>query len=299
VRRHRRILSAVLMLLIFGLLAWRLYCDWHSLPAGFLQSVDYSLLAGSWVCLMGTLLFVSSRWGMTLRALGVSISWRTSVRIWFLSQAGRYLPGGVWNYMSRFYLSQGEIKGDTVILSMILETVLRILSGVLVFLLSLPFWPDRNFLHSRVLFLLAGGLVAGLCLLHPALINRVSRSSWLHRMGVEVRIFPPLQYRTLLGLLVYYIASVIVVGVAFYLLVQAIYPLPWQVFSVLTGAPAVSEVLVFLVPLAPGGWGVREGVLAFLLGQIMPSSVAIVISVASRLWLSLAEGAWILFVLHL
>ncbi|MFQ5875126.1 MAG: hypothetical protein ACE5JL_15200 [Dehalococcoidia bacterium] len=143
------------MLLIFGLLAWRLYRDWHSLPAGFFQSVDYSLLAGSLACLMGALLFVSSRWGMTLRALGASLSWKTSVRIWFLSQTGRYLPGGVWTYMGRFYLSQGEMGGDTAILSMILETVLRILSEVLVFLLSLPFWPNRGFIDGRVWLLAA------------------------------------------------------------------------------------------------------------------------------------------------
>lgn len=299
VRRHRRVLSAVFMLLIFGLLVWRLYRDWHSLPAGFLQSVDYPLLAGSLACLMGALLFVSSRWGMTLRALGTSISWRTSVRIWFLSQAGRYLPGGVWNYVGRFYLSQGEMGADTAILSMILETVLRILSEVLVFLLSFPFWPNRSFLDSQVLLLLAAGLVAGLCLLHPALMDRISRSSWLRRIGMEARMLPSLQYGTLLGLLVYYVTTVIAVGAAFYLLVRAIYPLPWQAFPALTGGFAASVVLGFLVPLAPGGWGVREGVMAFLLGQMMPSSVAIIISIASRLWLSLAEGIWILLILRL
>ncbi|MFQ5875125.1 MAG: hypothetical protein ACE5JL_15195 [Dehalococcoidia bacterium] len=116
---------------------------------------------------------------------------------------------------------------------------------------------------------------------------------------MEARTLPSLQYRTLLGLLVYYAITVIAVGAAFYLLVQAIYPLPRQVFPALTGGLAASVVLGFLVPLAPGGWGVREGVLAFLLGQIMPSPVAIIISIASRLWLSLAEGIWILLALRL
>jgi len=296
VRRHRRVLTIALMLLIFVLMAWRLHRDWHNLPDGFLQSVDYAVLASSFVCLMAALLLVSTRWTVTLRAMGEPIPWRTSVRIWFLSQAGRYLPGGVWTYLGRFHLSQGKMGGDIAILSMVLETVLRVISEVLVFLASLPLWPERNLLDARIYPLLAVVALAGLGSLHPALLRRLASSPWLRRMGTRAEGRDPIlpAYPTLLGLLAYYAVTVVAVGAAFYLLVQAIYPLSPGALPALTGALAISVVLGFLVPLAPSGWGVREGTLALLLGQIMPPSVAVVISIVCRLWLSLAEGVWIL-----
>ena len=42
---------------------------------------------------------------------------------------------------------------------------------------------------------------------------------------------------------------------------------------------------------APSGLGVREGVLALFLAPVMPNSVALVVSVATRLWLTVAELA--------
>ena len=86
---------------------------------------------------------------------------------------------------------------------------------------------------------------------------------------------------------------VIGVGGAFYMLVGAFYPVSIDVLPMLIGSLAASVVLGFLVPFSPNGWGVREGVLVFLLGQIMPASVAIVLSIVARIWLSVAEGLWI------
>jgi len=299
-RRHQRVLSASVMSVIFSLLAWRLYRDWHRLPAGLLQTVDYPMLSMSLVCLMGALLLVSARWGLTLRVLGQPLPWRTSVRIWFLSQAGRYLPGGIWPYVSRFHLSQGKMSGSTAALSMVLETLLRVLSEFLVFLCSLPFWLNRSLVDSRILILSGGGVIVGLCLLHPRWVELSYRSTLLRRMGIRMDLEPPClpHYGAMLGLLAYYMATVLGVGAAFSLLVRAIYPLPWRVYPILTGGLAVSVVVGFLVPLAPGGWGVREGLLTLSLGQIMPTPVAIIISVVCRLWLSLAEGLWILLALR-
>jgi uncharacterized membrane protein YbhN (UPF0104 family) len=102
-----------------------------------------------------------------------------------------------------------------------------------------------------------------------------------------------LRYRTVLALLAYYMLTVFLVGAAFYLLVTALYPLGLTQLLPLAGSLSLSVVLGFLMPLAPNGWGVREGVLAFLLGQMMPSSVAIVVSAAARIWLGAGEVAWI------
>jgi len=298
-RRWSRSLSALLIVAIFGLLAWQLARDWHSLPPGFLSSARHLALLASLAALIPALLVVSLRWGITLRAINIPIDLWTSVRIWFLSQSARYVPGGVWTYVSRFYLGRSEIAQEAIVASMILETGLRIVSEMLVFLLSLPFWADTGFIGAETVLLLIGGTGLGLLLLHPALLERLSRTTLLRRAGLRPVDLSGLRYRTVLMLLAYYILSVIMVGGAFYLMAAALYPVPVRLLPLLTGSLAVSVVLGFLVPLAPSGWGVREGVLAFLLSQLMPSSVAIVVSIAARIWLTLGEATWILAMLCL
>jgi uncharacterized membrane protein YbhN (UPF0104 family) len=44
-----------------------------------------------------------------------------------------------------------------------------------------------------------------------------------------------------------------------------------------------------LAVFAPSGLGVREAILAIFLNQVMPTSVALVVSVATRLWLTVIE----------
>jgi uncharacterized membrane protein YbhN (UPF0104 family) len=279
---------------IFALLAWQLLLDWRNLPRGFLSDVRYPMLLTSLAVLLPALLLVSLRWGLTLRSMNVPIQWWTSVRIWFLSQAGRYVPGGVWSYVSRFFLGRSEIAQETVVASMIVETALRVASEVLVFLVSLPFWTDLEFLNMQIVPVLVGATGLGLLLLHPSFLERLSRTAPPRWVGLRPLDLSGLRYGTVLLLLAYYMLTVVVVGIAFYLLVAALYPMPVGVLPALTGSLAASMVLGFLVPLAPNGWAVREGVLAFLLGQLMPASVAIVVSIVARIWLSLGEAVWIL-----
>jgi uncharacterized membrane protein YbhN (UPF0104 family) len=279
---------------ILGLLAWRLIRDWHDLPPGFFADVRYGLLLASLAALVPVLLLISLRWGLTLRAMGVAIGWWTSIRIWFVSQAGRYLPGGVWSYVGRFYLGRAEMTADAAVTSMVLETGLRVASEIIVFLASLPFWSDLGFLGRGLPLVLAIAVGLGLILLHPALLGRLSRATLLRRLGLGPVDLSRLRYRSVLALLVYYVMTVLLTGGAFYLLVVALYPLPADLLPVLTGSLAASVVLGFLVPLSPNGWGVREGMLVFLLSRTMPLPVAVVVSAAARVWLSCGEAIWIL-----
>jgi len=299
-RSHSRGLSLLLMTGIFGLLGWQLLRDWQKLPPGFFRSVNLPTLLASLAVLLPVLLLVSMRWGLTLRAMNVPVDWGTSIRIWFLSQAGRYIPGGVWTYIGRFYLGRAKMPREPMVASMVLETGLRIVSEVFAFLLSLPFWSDTGFLNAQTTVLLVGAVSLGLLFLHPAVLRRLGSTPLAQRTGLALQDISGLQYTRILLLLAYYVLSVILVGAAFYLLAVAFYPMPLQLLPPLAGSLALSVVLGFLMPLAPNGWGVREGVLAFLLSRLMPSPVAIVLSMLARIWLGLGEGAWILamFLLH-
>lgn len=293
-KHWQSVLSILLTIGIFCLLGWQLAREWHHLPPEFFQGVGILWLLGSLVALATALLLVSFRWWVTLRALGVPIGWWIAVQVWFLSQAGRYVPGGVWSYVARFYLGKNRISQQATVASMILETGLRVVSEVFVFALSLPFWPDKRFLTTEITLLLTGSVALGLVLIHPALLRHFGKLEVLRRMGLRIENFSGIRYRVMLVLLLYYMLSVLTVGGAFFLLVEGFYPVPLHLFPAVAGSLAASVVLGFLIPFAPNGWGVQEGMLAFLLSQIMPLSVSIVVAVTARAWLIIGEAAWIL-----
>jgi uncharacterized membrane protein YbhN (UPF0104 family) len=78
-------------------------------------------------------------------------------------------------------------------------------------------------------------------------------------------------------------------GVGFYLFVDAVYPVAPQYILFLTGALAISSTLGLIAIFAPSGLGVREGALVYLLLLMVPPPVAVIISILTRIWMTLIE----------
>ncbi len=78
-------------------------------------------------------------------------------------------------------------------------------------------------------------------------------------------------------------------GVGFFLLVRALYPLPLSQAIYLTGAFALAGCIGSLSVIAPSGLGVREGVLILSLQTVVPNPVAALAAIVARLWASVPE----------
>ena len=65
--------------------------------------------------------------------------------------------------------------------------------------------------------------------------------------------------------------------------------LPWSVFPGLCGVYALSHVTGLVTLIAPGGLGVREGVLSVQLGRLIAPGLAEILAVGVRLWFTLIE----------
>ena len=123
--------------------------------------------------------------------------------------------------------------------------------------------------------------------LHPKILQKIFNSilRLLKREPVAISI----SYPEVLWILGVCILSWVAGGIGFYFFVDGIFPVSSGDFLFLTGALAISSTLGLLVLFAPGGLGVREGVLVYLLSSIMPSPVAVVLSVLTRLWMTFIE----------
>ena len=270
----------------------KLYDQWRELPPEFFTKINISQLFLSFSLLIPSIFINSFRWPFVLKRLNASISWFSATRIWYQSQAGRFLPGGFWNYAARFYLSKNKMNNDMIVTSIYLETIIRVISELLIFLITIPFFHhlQGNIWIAVVCILLI--LVFLIFMGKPNLISHLGKIKPLRSLFKEPDQIQISSVKTghLYQILIYNILTTLIVLFTFYIFLHSFFPVTWQQLPMIAGSLSASIVFGFLFPFAPNGLGVREGILTLLLSQLMPFSAAAVIALATRVWLSIGEA---------
>ena len=256
---------------------------------------DASFTFRSFPFILGTFVFILSyfiqlgAWYLITARLGIALSFQETLGSWFYSQLGKYLPGKVWLLVSRFYLYESKGKSKkTISVALYFETVTIIATAgllswgsLIVFQGSAPYNLGEQ-AGWLVLF-----FVPVFVFLHPKVLEKLLNGI-LRRLNREPIVLS-LSYGDVLWILFVCLLSWVVGGIGFYLFIDSVYSVPAGSVLYLTGALAFSSILGLLALFAPGGLGVREGALVYLLSFTMPGSVAVVLSVLTRLWMTLIE----------
>jgi hypothetical protein len=244
-------------------------------------------------------LFVASEaWRAWMASLGERIGRRTAFRLFYLSNLGKYLPGGVWNFVGRVGLAQREgISAVRVSISILLEMACQIVAATLIALPTLPFFSAKpSFVGPTTLTITALGLVLAM---HPKIMNLALA------IGEKVlrRSIPriPTSYVFILRMLLVYSANWLLFCLAFAALARAIVPEPLSSSEVLVivGAFALSYNAGVFAFFLPGGLGVREVALVFLLGSSLASPWPATLALVARCWVLLGEVGCFLVALGL
>jgi uncharacterized membrane protein YbhN (UPF0104 family) len=109
----------------------------------------------------------------------------------------------------------------------------------------------------------------------------------LQRIGrdpVDIR----LPFRRILLLFVIYIIAWVIYGSALWCLLRGV-GLDAGVYWEIVASFAAAYLIGFLALFAPGGIGVREGILTLLLTPYLGTGIAALVAVVARLWLTLIE----------
>ena len=277
-------MQTVILAAAVAYIAWGLAGQWGELrrhtwtlrPLPALLSVP---LAAGWFLLRVRL------WQSILERFGYPLAYRRAYRTWLLSELSRYLPGTVWHVLSRSHLSSRQgVPPPVALTGITLELALVALSAV-------AFFPLRAVGHGRLLEGLAAWAVAAALLLvvfaHPravlALVNAALRR--MSRPTIPAR----LRYRDLFGMLALCAAMWVCLCLGFAAFAYAIAP-PAGRSAVAVAASFPAAWFVGLIAIAaPGGLGVREGVLAALLSGVLPGGMAVVVALGARVWLTGVE----------
>jgi len=242
-----------------------------------------------------TLLFVLSyfiqiwAWYLITLRLKIAVSARETLENWFYSQLGKYVPGKVWLLLSRFYFYESKGKSKKAIsVALLVETVTMIVAAGLMFLAALAFFKEvRPFYTGRHSMWLVLAFLLGFLFLHPRVLQKIL--NWTLARFKKDPVSLPISYSNILWILFVSLISWVVGGVGFYLFVDSVYPVPPQYILFLTGALAISSTIGLIALFAPGGLGVREGALVYLLSSVMATPVAVIVSILTRIWMTLIE----------
>lgn len=278
----------IIVLTIFVFLGKLVWDDWNQVKGASFTFDLFPLISAS--LLFASCYFIQIWvWYRITLQLGVAISWMETLENWFTSQLGKYLPGKVWILLGRFYFYESKGKSKKMIsVALYFETVTLLVAAGLIFFVTFFLFKGMEPLslknHSWWVVLLS---FLFLLSLHPWILQK-GLNFFLRKFKKEP-ILLSISYLTILGILLICVLIWMIAGVGFYLFVSSVYPVSLQYVLFLTGALAISTTLGLIALFAPGGLGVREGALVYLLSWIMPSPVAVVLALLTRLWMTLIE----------
>ncbi len=304
-RLLKRALGLVVVAIILTLLGINLVKSWKAL-SGYHWQASVPLLALAFVGFLIQTLSYPLVWRLTLRRLGYSLSLPKSVRIYLASEFVRYLPGNVWHVITRILWAEREgIPKSIGFISMTVELVTKLASAALVFAITLLFWPRIDVLGSAV-----GGqtiVIVGLTAI-PVLLGLLQPRllAWLLNRALKIMRKPaislPMRYRDVLVIVLWWVVSWTIGGVAFYLLVVGVAgtgpgassAVGWPVImlALSIGIAALGWDIGFLSFITPSGLGFREAATALLLSLslVVPSlALGTVIAFLWRILATLAE----------
>ena len=285
---YKRIIKWIIVVAIFVFLGRMVWDHWNQVKDAPFTFEVFPLLLSTLIFAFSYFIQISAWYMITLK-LGIALPIQETLESWFYSQLGKYLPGKVWLLLSRFYSYESKGKSKKAIsIALYLETVTMIVAAGLMFLAAIIFFREvRPFYTGRQSMWLVLLFFSGFLSLHPRVLQKIL--NWTLAQFKKEPISLSISYFDILWILLVCIVSWLVGGVGFYLFVDAVYPVAPQYILFLTGALAISSTLGLIAIFAPSGLGVREGALVYLLSLMMATPIAVILSVLTRIWMTLIE----------
>jgi len=260
----------------------------YPIPLGLFSLAVACTLAG--LCMHGL------GWFVLMRGMAPGLSFSTAMRAWAYSQVVKYVPGKVLVFVTRTEIcARDGVAPLTVLAGTGLEIILSLICAMVLSLGTITVWCRSMGLSPWVCIGPMAGLLA---MVHPKAIMAVMRLYYRLRKA-DTSAVPELDLKHILQPLAVYFAGWLLYGVGGYLLVCVVSggivgPIDTQIGMI--GAFLFAWAAGYLVLLAPGGAGFREGALVYALGSWMSFELAIVVAILARMCqsgLDLAiAGSW-------
>jgi uncharacterized membrane protein YbhN (UPF0104 family) len=286
-------LRAALLIGAVGLAVYGLVSQWTQVHAA-LGRLDGWDVAGATVCAIAGLGCMMLAWRALLADLGSPLPLPAAIRVMFVGQLGKYVPGAVWAVAAQVELARDyAVPRRRSATASLVSMAVTLVVGLLAAGLTLPLVSAHAVRHYW--WVLAVIPLAAACLYPPVIkfgLDRVLRV--LGRAPLEGSVGRGGMVRALgwttLGWLCY--------GAHAWFLISVFAGTgkgageAGGTFALSLGAYALAWAVGFLIIFFPGGIGPREVALIAVLAPVMPSGSALVVALASRVVMTVGDLAW-------
>ena len=290
-RRSRlwRFAQIAIVAIILAFIGQALRHNWREFRRQDVQ-LTWSYLAASGAVVLVTYALLVEVWRRILRAWSAQISFAEALRIWCVSSLARYVPGTFWQIAAMGKLAHDiQVPAAAAAGSAVLNTIVNIGVGFAVGVVA----------GFRALDRMSGGyanlgvaitvvVICGVLLL-PMILPRLAAAA--ERVTGRSLNLGELPVQAVYIAIAGNVIAWLLYGWAFQLLVHGVLGHANGTLANYVAAYALSYVMGYLVILMPAGVGVRETVqtVALTTMQLATQPEAVLVSVVSRLWLTVLE----------
>ena len=288
----KKISANIIRILLFITVLWFIYDSLNS-NMDRIKAVSYSNYDPKFLFLSVVMIFISLVypvfvWRYLISILGEDIKTSAAMRVWFLSNLGRYIPGKVFQVAGLIFLSakEGIAKSKSVqsiLFSQITSNGLGLFMGL--GLISLQTGTDDFPNHFHIALLLI--VIFVIIIWFPSIVFR-SSNLILKKMNKDT-IDQSVGRREYMIYLSLQIVNWMFMSISLALLIKSYTDLSIRENMEVLYILPLSWTIGILAVFAPGGIGVREGAMSFWLSRFIPIEFALVLPWIHRILNTLAE----------
>jgi hypothetical protein len=227
-------------------------------------------------------------WVKILKLQGESLGNLQAFVIFYLANLGKYIPGKLWGYGGQVYLTKKQgIEIQHILVSTALLLILDYFAGMALAAITLLAW------HNVPALAAIGGTAAVILLM--ALLSWSKHGLGLLKRGlarIKVTALDDVPAGTaLFRIWLFLMLRWVLLGISFVIGIKGLIDVNIVESIAYCSAFTWSHLLSMIVIVVPAGIGVREGLMVYFLEMVstLPPWIAIGISVATRLWMSIME----------
>ncbi len=293
--RWFKLISAVMILIIFILVFNKVYKEWSSINWKSIQ-IKYRYIFPAVVFAVSANFLAGYIWKVILNIFRVKIPFRSSFRIQLISQIGKYVPGKVGLVFTKtMECKKLGIPLGTAIAGSTYEIFFGISFLTLAGMLTIPYL----FLYFDIMtpvsvdYFITLPFVGVLILIYPKIFLKII-NRFLTAAGSEP-IEMDLSVQQWLILTACFLCLTVLNGLISYFCINIVFEVSFDKLLFIIGSTSWAFLFGLLNVFAPSGIGVRDGLLVGFYSTLMPAPVALVIAILIRIVVTTIEWVMIGF----
>jgi len=282
------ILKVCLLAIVFWFIGKSIAGNFEKIENIKLTAFDPKFMFLAVIVLFISLLYPVFAWKYLIFSLGEKINTLSALRVWFISNLGRYVPGKILQFAGLIYFSgkEGVNKGkalQSVLYSQITANGLGILMGLGLITLKSGNEKFPNDLHLTLIIIAVFILV----LWFPTVF--LKSSNYFLVKFKKQKIETTLSRQSYLIYLLLQVINWFIMSFSFIFLIKSYTGLSVSENPQVLFILPISWTLGLIALFAPGGLGVREGAMSFWLSGFIPIEFALVIPWIYRILITCVE----------